>query len=192
MPPGARACTSSPRRSAICRHHPARAEVLAGADVILAEDTRVRRLARPLRHRDPAERLSRAQRRERAARNSWRGSPKAQAVALDLRRRHAADLRSRLQLVREARAAGHAGHRACPAPRRVLAALVRRRACRPTASSSRASCRQGRRRGAARLNALARHPGDAGLLRSAAAAAPSARRHGGGAGARDRPRSRAN
>ena len=47
------------------------------------EDTRVtKRATRPLRHRDAAHRLSRAQCRARCGRRSWRGSPRARPLAL--------------------------------------------------------------------------------------------------------------
>ena len=72
-------------------------EVLAAADVIACEDTRVtRKLARPLRHRHAAHALSRPQRRRGAAEAAG-AARRGRGRRAGFRRRHAAGLRPRLQ-----------------------------------------------------------------------------------------------
>ena len=165
-------------------------ETLAAADVIACEDTRVtRKLLDHYGIADAADALPRAQRRGGAAEAAGAARRRRSGRAR-LRRRHAADFRSGLQ----ARARGLRGRPSrsarCPAPPR----RSRRWPspdCRPTGSSSRASCRpkDGQRR--TRIAELAAHPGDADPVRKRPAHRPHARRAGRRVSARARPRSAA-
>ena len=164
-------------------------EVLAAADLIACEDTRVtRKLARPLRHRHPAHALSRPQRRRgpaQAAGTARRGRLRRAR----LRCRHPAGLRPRLQ----ARARGTRAGRERDGParrvRRACGADGERAADRPVLLRG-ISVREGG--GAARAHRRAQpHSGHAGAVRDRPAAGGGARRPRRGAGAargRDLPR----
>ena len=144
MPP---ASIWSPHRSAISATSAcARSNVLAAADVIACEDTRVTRkltehygIATPL---TPYHEHNAAEARPKILARLVRGRSRGAGVG----RRHAADLRPRLQ-------AGARSARRRPRRHRAPGCLggadgaFRRRSCRPTGSSSRASCRRRKRRG---------------------------------------------
>ena len=106
--------------------------ILAGADAILAEDTRVSRdaarrateLRRPL---SPYHEHNAAEARPRALRRIAEGA----GAGADLRRRHAAHFRSRLQAGRRSGRAGLRRHRRAGPVRRAGRALRRRAADRP-------------------------------------------------------------
>ena len=102
--------------------------------------------ARPLRHHDAADALSRAQRRRGAAEAAG-AARRRRGGRAGVRCRHAAGLRSRLQAGARGARAGHARDGIARARPRCWR-RSRSRACRPTGSSSRASCRRRRRRGA--------------------------------------------
>ena len=178
-------------RSAISRDITLRAlETLAAADVIACEDTRVTR--KLLDHYGIATPLTPYHEHNAAA-----ARPKLLARLADgrggrarVRRRNAADLRSRLQ-------AGARGARR--RPRRDGASRARRRcwrrspsrACRPTGSSSRASCRRSTGSGAQPHRRARAHPGDARAVRDRPAARRRARRSRRPGSGRARPRSAA-
>ena len=170
------ACTWWRRRSAICSDVSFRAlSVLAAADAVLAEDTRVTKtllahygITTPLvayhEHSNDAV-------RERMVAPPARGA----GAGAGLGCRHAAGLGPGLQ----ARPGGDRGRAAGdpdPRPFRGADRARRRRACRPTASSSRASCRRRAPRGATRLAAIGRHPRHADAVRGAAPPARDAGR----------------
>ena len=147
-------CTSWRRRSAILRDITLRA--LRHARRRRRRDRRGHpRLAQspgPLRHRDAARRLSRAQCGDGAPASPRRGSTEGAALAL------ISDAGTPLvsdpgyKLVAEALAAGVAGHQRVRGPRPCWPRWSSP-VCRPTGSFSRVSCRPKAPRGAARINA---------------------------------------
>ena len=124
-------------------------ETLAAADLIACEDTRItrrllerygiRRRSRPITSTTPPQARPKLLAAARRRRDDRAG----------LRRRHAADLRSRLQAGARGLRRRPRRDRGCPGRRRCWR-RCRSRRCRPTASSSRASCRPRQRRGATR------------------------------------------
>ena len=152
-------------------------DILAAADRVYAEDTRVTRKlldAYGLKPQLGAYHEHNAEARARG--DSWRAGARRERGA-DLRRRHAAGFRSRLQAgARRDRG----GPSRVPDPRRFGAArgLGGVRACRPTASCSRASCRRSRARAARHWRSWREIDATLDLLRNRPAPGGSLCRHG--------------
>ena len=168
------ACTSSRRRSAICatsRCARSRRWPRADADRLRGHP-RHPQAARPLRHRDAADALSRAQRRGGAAEDSRRGSPTA-------RRSRWSPTPARRWSPTPATSSSRdvARGRPCRSPRipgasAVLAALVAGRAADRPLLLRGLSAAEERRAPRARLTELARIPGNAGAVRERPRASP--------------------